>query len=166
MTRQVQQGDNLNALLLRRGNDLVHLRLGQPARVTAAVLQLIARLDLGHNRLVRVRRAIGREGHVVEQKAQAVVAECQLELVIAVRAHLVEQCDDPVLAEILTAAVEVQDLIIIRVVRRARLAVTRREGRDRQQAHCHDHRQNQRQHFLPQRSCLRLIHVFIPFPIL
>ena len=114
---------------------------------------------------MRVRRAIGREGHVIEQEAQTIVAESQLQLVIAISFHLVEQRDDPVFAEILAAAVEVQDLIIIRVVRRARLAVTRREGRDGQQAHHHDHRENQRQHFLAQRSCLRLIHVFHPFPI-
>ena len=165
VARCVDARNHAHALGSGIGNDRVHLGLRQLVDIEVIIF-FVARVDsLGH-RVAAVRHSVHRQGHVVEQKAQAVVAECQLELVIAVRAHLVEQCDDPVLAEILTAAVEVQDLIIIRVVRRARLAVTRREGRDRQQAHCHDHRQNQRQHFLPQRSCLRLIHVFIPFPIL
>ena len=110
-------------------------------------------------------KAAAEEAARIEAEAQAIVTERQLQMRIVIFRQLVDDPFDLSDAEILSAAVEVEDAHeLVRRRRRARLAVTRREGRDRQQAHCHDHRENQRQHSLPQRSCLRLIHVFHSFP--
>ena len=112
MTRQVQQGHNLNAQLIRLGNDGIHLVLGQIALITAAVLCHVARLDLRYNSIVVIGCAVGSEGHIIQQEAQAIVAEGQLELVIAIVLHLIEQRNDPFLAEILSAAVQMYNLVL------------------------------------------------------
>ena len=167
MTRRIDARNHAHALGSGIGNDLVHLGLRQLVDIEVIIF-FVARVDsLGH-RVAAVRRPVHRQGHVVEQEAQAVVAHRQLDIVKSSRRRVVDDLLDVVDAVILTATVEEHDIILISVrgrSSRARLAVTRREGRDGQQAHHHDHRENQRQHFLPQRSCLRLIHVFHPFPI-
>ena len=111
MTGQVQQRNDLNIQLICRGDDLVHFRLGQVARIAAAVLRFVASFDLGNDRLMRISRAVGGEGHIIQQEAQTVVAESKLELVIAIVLHLIEQGDNPALAEVLSAAVQMYNLI-------------------------------------------------------
>lgn len=165
VARCVDARNHTHALGSGIGNDRVHLGLRQLVDIEVIIF-FVARVDsLGH-RVAVICRPVHRQGHVVEQEAQAVVAHRQLDIVKSSRRCVVDDLLDAVDAVVLAAAVQEHNIVLVGRIRRitARLAVTRREGRDRQQAHCHDHRQNQRQHFLPQRSCLRLIYVFHSFP--
>ena len=107
--RQVQKGHDLDAKAISLGDDLGHFSLGQIAFVTAAVLRLVTGFDLGHDGLMTVSRAVRGEGHVIQQEAETVIAERKLKLVIASGLHFVQQRDDPILGEILSAAVEMKD---------------------------------------------------------
>lgn len=106
---QVQQGHDLNAVLICLGNDVVHLRLSQPAGIAAAVLRLVTGFHLGNYGCMVISSAIGGERHIVQQETQAIVTEGQLQLVISGGCHFPDQCLDPVRGEVLPAAVQMDN---------------------------------------------------------
>ena len=71
--------------------------------------------------------------HVVQQEAQAVVADRQFQIVVTVLCHFVDEVLDLLLRKILSAAVQMED-----PHRLSLPSVARRKGSCRKQAHCHN----------------------------
>ena len=104
MTGHVQHGNDLNALAVGIGDNGIHVNLIQIPRITVEAVVAVGdiALDLvaGHSNTLKA------ETHVVQQETAAAVAEGELELVIAVLGHGVDQLLDIGDAEILAAAVQ------------------------------------------------------------
>ena len=79
MTRGVEQGDDPDALFGRIGEDFVHLAFGQLAGRGGGIVG-VPFLDLAFHGVAFIRSAVDRDGHIVGQEAQAVVAERQLDV--------------------------------------------------------------------------------------
>ena len=147
MPRGVDKGDDADASLRRIGDDAVHLSLGQLVICTGIIVCLVARLD-GAFHLVAGERALRAvdavaQRHVIQQEAQAVVADRQLQVVIAVLRHLVDEVFDLLLCKVFSAAVEMKD------PHRCVCAVPRRQGGRGQQAqHQNKAEQDRKQSFL------------------
>ena len=166
VARGVDTGNHAHALGGGVGDDFVHLGLGQLIHVEV-VIRLIAGVDGGRHPLAAVRLPVYRQGHIVQQEAQAIVAHGQLDIVKSSRRRIVDDLLDAVDAEILAAAVQEHDVVLVAgVFRVTRLGAGRgSECGDGQQPDHQNHRQNQRQQSLPRRSCLRLVHFVHSFPL-
>ena len=79
MARGIEQGDDGNPLFGRVGEDCVHLALGQLAGRVGGIAS-IARLHRRSYGVAFIRSSVDRDGHIVEQEAQALVAERQLDV--------------------------------------------------------------------------------------
>ena len=145
MPRRVDAGDDAQALGRGIGDDGVHLALRQLIG-REVVIPFVARVDGGRNCAAFIGRPIDRQGHVIQQEAQTVVADCQLDVVEASGGGVVDDLLDALDAEILPAAVEEDDLHEV-VLGAARVVLLRRKRRPRQQAEHHHQRQEQRKHF-------------------
>ena len=124
--------------LLCRG---LSLRLGSLS-LRLGSLGLLRRHDLGSKRRQNVVRQHfffdGRfdtvfQRHVVQQEAQAVVADRQFQIVVTVLCHFVDEVLDLLLRKILSAAVQMED-----PHRLSLPSAARRKGSCRKQAHCHN----------------------------
>ena len=108
VARNVNHGDNPDALAGGIGIDDVHVRLCQ--LVGAKVLiALVARLDGTLHRVAVIGDTAGRHRQVIGQKAQAVVAEGQLDVRVVTGLGIVDDCLQIVHGEIFSAAVDVDN---------------------------------------------------------
>ena len=113
MPRGVDQGDDADASRRRIGDDAAHLRLAQLAGAGGRV-GTVARLDTGLHRVAGERvvstvNAVA-EAHIIQQEAQAVVADRQFQIVIIVIRKRINDTLDLVLGEILSAAIQMENL--------------------------------------------------------
>ena len=114
MPRGVDKGDDADASLRRIGDDAVHLSLGQRIPIWVIIVRLVARLDTGLHRVARERtvstvNAVA-EAHIVQQEAQAVVADRQFQVVIIVILKRINDILDLAHGEILSAAIQMENL--------------------------------------------------------
>ena len=76
MSRGIKHRDDLNARFIGIGNDGVHIALGQhTGSCTGKAVAAVAALDSRLNSITLVLRPVHRDGHIIQQEAQAVVAE-------------------------------------------------------------------------------------------
>ena len=134
-----------------------------------SVVSGFAALDSRLNSITLVLRPVHRDGHIIQQEAQAVVAEGQLDMRIVIFRQLIDDALDLTDGEILSAAVQVENAQELAVLGRGLVLARLGAGRggecgDGQQPDHQNHRQNQRQQSLPRRSCLRLVHFVHSFP--
>ena len=114
MTRRIHQRDDLNALAVRIADDGFHLSLGQRIPIWVIIVRLVARLDTGLHRVARERtvstvNAVA-EAHILQQEAQAVVADRQFQVVIIVILKRINDILDLAHGEILSAAIQMENL--------------------------------------------------------
>ena len=170
MSRGIKHRDDLNARFIGIGNDGVHIALGQhTGSCTGKAVAAVAALDSRLNSITLVLRPVHRDGHIIQQEAQAVVAEGQLDMRIVIFRQLIDDALDLTDGEILSAAVQVENAQELAVLGRGLVLARLGAGRggecgDGQQPDHQNHRQNQRQQSLPRRSCLRLVHFVHSFP--
>ena len=96
------------------GDDAVHLSLGQRIPIWVIIVRLVARLDTGLHRVARERtvstvNAVA-EAHIVQQEAQAVVADRQFHVGVVVRSQRINQGLNLIDREILSAAIQMENL--------------------------------------------------------
>ena len=146
MTGHIEKRNNFNALLVRILDNSGHLCLGQIAAVTAAVLGLVARNNSFLYFFARVRNSVrDHDGHIVQQEAQAGIAHSQLQLVVVVLRHHINERFDTSSREILSAAVQMHDLVEIVIRTLSRRSVLRgiRSARAGHDDHAQERAENQ-----------------------
>ena len=111
MARGVQQRDDADALCVGIADDGIHLRLGELVAVGVIIISPVARLDSGLDRLAVIGGNIDGNRHIIQQEAKAVVAESQFQMRIAGFCDRIDQADDPVFRKILTARIQMHDLV-------------------------------------------------------
>ena len=131
----VEQRDDLDPGGIGGGEDFVHLAL-RPLAARGGGIGGVARVYRRGDIRRRVGGAVHRDGHIIEQKAHAVVSDGEHDVRIAVRLRLIDERFDPVGGEILSSAVEHGDLHII--------AAAGRERRRREHAQQHADREQNR----------------------
>ena len=169
VARCVEQGDDLNALGIGILDDGIHVALAQLAGGAGRKVR-VALLNGTGDSCAAVVLAVDRQGHIVQQEAQAVVAEGQLQVREVIFCQLIDDALDLTDGEILSAAVQVENAQELAVLGRGLVLARLGAGRggecgDGQQPDHQNHRQNQRQQSLPRRSCLRLVHFVHSFPL-
>ena len=114
VTRSVQQGNYPDALAVRIADDGVHLSLGQLVICTGIIVCLVARLNTGLHRFARERTvstvSAVAEAHITQQEAETVVAHGQLHVGVVVRSQRINDTLDLVHGEILSAAIQMENL--------------------------------------------------------
>ena len=164
VTRCVDARNHPHALGLGIGDDRIHLGLRQLIDVKVIVL-FVAGMNRRLDSLAAIRRPIHRQGHIVQQETQAVVAHRQLDIVKSSRRCIVDDLFDTINAVILTAAIQEHDVVLVGRIRTVRTRrIRRRECRHGQQAQQHDEYKNHGKHFLMHWSFPCLVHLLaIPF---
>ena len=125
VTRRVDQRDDGDVLALRIGNDRVHIRLRELIHAARIVIVHIAVMDLRLHVITGIGLPINRDRHIVQQETQAVVADRQFYVRIVRRGSRVDQRLDLSDAEILSAAIQMENAHEIISCRAARSCLVR-----------------------------------------
>ena len=125
MTRRVDQRDDGDVLALRIGNDRVHIRLRELIHAARIVILHVAVMDLRLHVITGIGLSIRRDRHIVQQETQAVVADRQFYVRIVRRGSCVDQRLDLSDAEILSAAIQMENAHEIISCRAARSCLVR-----------------------------------------
>ena len=112
MAGVIQKRDNLNARCLCMGNDFIHLGLGQLVDRGGIALLIIVCLVAVLDRRGHFRIRIAAHRHIIQQEAQAIVAEGQLQMGKTCCLHFCDQCLDPINGKVFAAVIQVQDAVI------------------------------------------------------
>ena len=108
MERRVEKRYNFNADFIRSRENIVHFGFGQLILFACIVICLVACLNCRCNCLCII--IIHR--HILKQEAQTFIAERKLNLIISGRLCLMHQRNNPVFAEILSAAIKMNYTIL------------------------------------------------------
>jgi hypothetical protein len=125
VTRGIDQRNDGDVLALRIGNDRVHIRLRELIHAARIVILHVAVMDLRLHVITGIGLPINRDRHIVQQETQAVVADRQFYVRIVRRGSRVDQRFDLSDAEILSAAIQMENAHEIISCRAARSCLVR-----------------------------------------
>ena len=147
VTGDVDAGNDIDALAVGIGDDVVHLFLGQVLAGAAGGLAVAGGITVAQGRGQVIGVVIGGQRHVVQSKAEAlVVGQIKLHLIEAGLGRVVDDGLQLTGGEILPACVHMDDVVGIG-------SILRRADADRQK--CHDHAQHQSQ----RHKALDFVHI-------
>ena len=160
MAGHIQQGNDLHTLILSIADNGFHVIFGKGIAI-GIIIEIVVSLQDGSLDGITIKQSSTAilDSHIIKHKAQTTVAERQLQLVEAVFSHGVNDSLNIGDAEILTAAVQMDNTVIQRARRAVRAGRSRqRERRHGQQAQQHDQYKNHGKHFFRSRSFPCLVH--------
>ena len=109
MTRHVQHGDDLNALVVRIGDDRIHFALCEIAGI--AVERDIAVRNIGFDGIAGHCSLGEGQRHIIQQETATAIAKGKLKLIIAIVSHSINQLFDVFNREVLSAAIQMHDSV-------------------------------------------------------
>ena len=125
MARRVDAGNHAHALAVRIGDDAVHLKLVQGVRggvvADTRVIGIVAGIDGILDIIAGISRAVHGQGHVIQQEAETVIADCELDVIEARGSAVVDDLLDVGFGIVLSAAVKEQNIVLVIAVDRAGL---------------------------------------------